>query len=115
MPAWRLSWSPTDPYVVAVVPGAVDLESSPIYWAQVGQADQLDKATAGQVEEAARSLGLTAPAGAAWASARAVGGAGLQLKDSAELLCQSADLLRIWTPADAGRAEGWLLSCPAQR
>ena len=98
-PVERLSWSNVDPYVVAVIPGPVDLAHTPLYWAEAGLPERLSPAAAADLAKEAAALPMpkVQPLGPT-----------LDLADQAALYAAAGRLMERYTPADAARAAPWL-------
>lgn len=91
MPAERLSWSATAPWLVVLAPGPVDLARTPVYWGDHTLPEQVDAAH-GQAQLAAALAAGISPRGA---SATALT---LRVVDQQALIAAVAPLVQQWAP-----------------
>ncbi|MCK6504892.1 hypothetical protein L6R53_16090 [Myxococcota bacterium] len=91
MPAERLSWSATAPWLVVLVPGPVDLARTPVFWGDETLPEQVDPEHGQAQLEAARQAGIAPLAPQATALP-------LRVADQQALLQAVAPLVQQWAP-----------------
>lgn len=107
VPMERLSWSPTDTAVVAIIPGPLahrPLSETLLYWGAPALAEQLDAPSGAAELRRALAAGVRPASPAALSKVTAPQ---VQVESAEALLCLAADLVSAWAPADAARAAGW--------
>jgi hypothetical protein len=113
--AQRLNFGNESGYVVALVPGDVDLTKAPIWFGSPELPERVDAAMVKAERKLAESNGIKALSARAAQTAVANGGARIQVADMTELLEPVAGLIERYSPAENELVESYRFQAESSR